>query len=467
MTGNMKDASNPSDNPEHRSIDVTPRQALPGDASTAHASRLPTMDKGYRRLGLGVLLLAFGGFGGWAATADLAVAVVAPGSVSVESFKKTVQHLEGGIAKKILVEDGDHVEAGDPLIVLNNTQALSRLQIARSQYLINRAAEVRLLAEQKGADSLTFPDELLESDSQRVEEVLAVQRALFAARRDALTGTLDALDEQVVQMREQIEGLEAMIGNNRSRMNSLAEEASDYRSLFKEGLGDNQRLRELERQILQYEGEIAQHRSEIARLKSQISENDVQKQVKRQEFQQEVGEQLREAQVSIADAEERIIALEDQVGRTTVVAPVSGTVVGLQIHTLGAVVKPGEPIMDVVPSGDGFVVEARIPDRDVDNIYRGQEAEIRFSAFNQRLSNVIEGEVVHVSADTFKDEATGTHYYKARIKVTEQGRRDMTDSMQLLAGMPAEVMIRTGERTFASYVAKPITDMLARAMREE
>lgn len=453
-----------ADDREKRSIDITPQQpALPASA----ASQLPTGDKKYRRLGAIILLVAFGGFGGWAATADLAVAVVAPGSVSVESFKKTIQHLEGGIVQKILVDDGDHVEAGDPLVVLDNTQALSQLQIARSQYLINRAAEVRLLAEQKGDGALSFPEELLDSDSQRVNEVLAVQKSLFQARRDALEGTLEALDEQVVQMREQIDGLQGMIANNQSRVNSLQQEASDYRSLFKEGLGDNQRLRELERQILQYKGEIAQNRSEIARLKSQISENKVQKQVKRQEFQKDVGEQLREAQANITDAEERVTALGDQVRRTTVIAPVSGTVVGLKVHTIGAVVRPGDPIMDVVPSGDGFVVEARIPDRDIDNIYPGQDAEIRFSAFNQRLSNVIKGEVVHVSADTFEDEATGTHYYKARVKVTEQGKNDMTDNMQLLAGMPAEVMIRTGERTFASYIAKPITDMLARAMREE
>nr|WP_072819421.1 HlyD family type I secretion periplasmic adaptor subunit [Halomonas ilicicola] len=444
-----------------------PGQTVTAASPTSQASRLPTGDRRYRRLGFGILMLAFGGFGGWAVTADLAVAVVAPGSVSVESFKKTVQHLEGGIVKKILVEDGDHVEAGDPLIVLSDTQALSQLQIARSQYLINRAAEVRLLAEQKGAESLSFPEALLESDSSRVNEVLAVQRALFTARRDALQGTLEALDEQVVQMREQIEGLEAMIRNSRSRMRSLQDEAADYRSLFKEGLGNNQRLRELEREILQYEGEIAQHRSEIARLKSRISENAVQKQLKRQEYQQEIGEQLRETQASVADAEERVTALSDQVERTTVMAPVSGTVVGLQVHTLGAVVQPGDPLLEVVPSNDGFVVEARIPDRDVDNVFRGQEAEIRFSAFNQRLSNVVEGKVIHVSADTFKDEATGTHYYKARIKVTERGMQKMTENMQLLAGMPAEVMIRTDERTFASYVAKPITDMLARAMREE
>ena len=449
-----------------RSIDITPpKQSTPDES--APASPLPTSGKGYLRLGLVILLIAFGGFGGWAASADLAVSVVAPGAVSVESFKKTIQHLEGGIVDEINVDDGDHVEAGDTLLVIDNTQARSQLAISRSQYLINRAAEIRLLAEQKDADTLTFPDELLESDAQRVKEVLAVQRALFQARRGALEGTLSALDEQMSQMREQIDGLQDVIDVNQERMNSLQQEAQDYRSLFKEGLGDNQRLRELERQALQFKGDIAQSRSRIAELKSQISENKVQKQVKLQEFQKEVGEQLREAQGNIADAEERITALSDQVKRTTVTAPVTGTVVGLKVHTVGAVIQPGDPIMEIVPSGDDFIVEARVPDRDIDNIYPGQYAEIRFSAFNQRLSNVIDGEVTNVSADSFEDEATGAKYYKARVKVTEDGKREMTENMQLLAGMPAEVMIRTGERTFASYMTKPITDMLARAMREE
>ncbi|MGO1344036.1 HlyD family type I secretion periplasmic adaptor subunit, partial [Chromohalobacter japonicus] len=347
------------------------------------------------------------------------------------------------------------------------TQAQSQLSIAKSQYLINRAAEVRLLAEQAGKETLEFPQELVEADTPRVQEVVGVQRALFAARRQAQQGTLEGLDEQIEQMRGQIDGLEQQIAINRQRISSLKEEAADFRSLFKEGLGDNQRLRELERQILEYQGQNAQHKSEIARLKSQISENKVQKQVKRQEYQKEIGEQLRQAQSQIADAEERITALSDQVKRTTITAPVSGTVVGMKVHTIGAVVRSGDPIMNVVPSNDGFVVEARVPDRDIDNIYKGQEAEIRFSAFNQRLTNVIKGEVANVSADTFEDEATGAKYYKARVRVTDAGREDMTDSMQLLAGMPAEVLIKTGERTFASYIAKPITDMLSRAMREE
>lgn len=453
-------------NVTHTEITARPVPRGDDDRDGDAGATLPVSDKGYRRLGLLIVLLCFGGFGGWALAANLAVAVVAPGAVSVASSKKTIEHFEGGIVSEIRVADGDHVDRGDTLMVLDNTQALSQLQIARSQYLINRASEVRLIAEQAGRQTLEFPDELRASDSARVEEVLAVQRGLFHARRQALQGSLEALDQQTQQLREQIAGLKALIDINRQRVASLGEEAEDFRSLYKEGLGNNQRVRELERQILQYRGEIAQHRAEIARLESQISENELQKQVRLQEFQQDVGEQLRQAQAQIADAEERIIALGDQVRRTTVTAPVSGTVVGLEVHTLGAVISPGDPIMDIVPSDDGFVVEARIADRDIDNIYPGQPAEIRFSAFNQRLSNVIEGEVAHVSADSFEDEATGARYYKARIRVTEEGRHEMTENMRLLAGMPAEVMIRTGERTFASYIVKPITDMLARAMQE-
>lgn len=454
---------------EHRgnrppSIDITPGpQTLEGE----YSEHLPTSDKGFRRLGMIILLLAFGGFGTWALTAKLAVAVVAPGSVSIESFKRTVQHLEGGIVREILVRDGDHVEAGDPLVVLSDTQARSQLDIARSQYLINRAMEIRLLAEQRGADTLSFPEELTESERDRVQEVLAVQRSLFAARSQSLESTLASLDEQTNQMQDQIEGLEARIDVNVRRIASLRDEAEDFRSLFREGLGDNQRLRELERQILQYEGEVASSRAEIARLKSQISENRVKQEMRRQEFQSDVGEQLRDAQSQIAEAEERITSLTDQVERTTITAPASGTVVGLKVHTEGAVIRSGDPVMDIVPSGDGFVVEARVPDRDIDNLYIGQSANIRFSAFNQRLTNEIDGEIIHLSADSFEDEATGQMYYKARVKVTEAGEQDMTEQMKLLSGMPAEVMIRTGERTFASYVAKPITDMLARAMREE
>lgn len=465
MNDNVNDKPTSGKMPTRQEIDVTPSGPAMLKGETVEG--LPTSDKGYRKLGYAILLVAFGGFGTWAATASLAIAVVAPGSVSMESFKRTVQHLEGGLVTQLMVQDGDHVEAGDPLVVLSDTQVRAQLEIARSQFLINRAMELRLLAEQQDAETLDTPNELNGIDDPRVQQVLAVQQSLFVARRQSLTSTLSSLDEQSNQMREQIEGLESRISVNRRRIASLGSEAEDFRSLYREGLGDNQRMRELERQILQYEGDNAEFRANIAQLRSQISENLMQKEIRQQEFQADIGEQLRQAQSQIAEAEERITSLSDQVTRTVVSAPVSGTVVGLQVHTIGAVLRAGDPIMDIVPSQDGFVVEARVPTRDIDNIFIGQHAEIRFSAFNQRLTNQIAGEVIHVSADSFEDEATGQEYYKARLRVTEEGQKDMTEQMRLLSGMPAEVMIRTGDRTFASYIAKPITDMLARALRED
>ncbi|WP_085919667.1 HlyD family type I secretion periplasmic adaptor subunit [Halomonas sp. CSM-2] len=430
-------------------------------------NELPLEDTRYRRLGVAILILAIGGFGSWSVFANLAVSVVAPGSVSVESFTKTIQHLEGGIVKSIQVEDGDHVEAGDVLIVLDDTQARSQLRVTRSDYLISRATEVRLLAELSDADTLRFPEELTSSDHPRVKEVLEVQQRLFVSRRDSLTGTLASLDEQIVQMNEQIDGLTNTQRINQQRINSLNGDVGNHRKLFQKGMISSQRMHELERESLEYQSINAQHASEVARLHSQISENALKKQVRLQEFQQQVGEALRQTQAEVADAEERLTALMDKVDRTEVLAPVSGTVVGLKVHTLGGVIRSGDPLLDIVPTDVGFIVEAKVPDHDVDHLYIGQPAEIRFSAFNQRLSNVIDGEVVHVSANSFEDEATRARYYKVRLRVTTEGQENMTETMKLLAGMPAEVMLRTGERSFSSYLAKPITDMLARAMRED
>ncbi len=428
---------------------------------------LPLEDKRYRRLGIAILVLAIGGFGSWSVFANLAVSVVAAGSVSVESYTKTIQHLEGGIVESIHVEDGDHVEAGDVLIVLDDTQVRSQLQIAHSDYLISRATEERLLAELSNAEALVFPEELTDSDHPRVQALLHVQRSLFGSRRESLTGTLGSLDEQIVQMHEQIEGLTASQAINQKRINSLNGDAANHRKLFQNGLVNSQRMRELERESLEYQSVNAQHAAEVARLHSQISENALQKQVRLQDFQQQVGEALRQTQAEVTDAAERLTALGDRVNRTHVLAPVAGTVVGLKVHTLGGVVRAGDPLLEIVPANDGFIVEARVPDHDIDQLYIGQSAEIRFSAFNQRLSNVISGEIIHVSANSFEDEATRARYYKARLRVTTEGQGDMTETMKLLAGMPAEVMIHTGERSFSSYLAKPISDMLARAIRED
>ncbi|APE32453.1 secretion protein HlyD [Halomonas aestuarii] len=428
---------------------------------------VPDNHRPYRRFGMLVLVLALGGFGGWAATANLAVAVVAPGHVTVESFRRSVQHLEGGIVRQILVADGDRVEAGQPLVVLDDTRVRTRLQMARTQYLDGRATALRLLAEQRGDDELRFSEELTHSDLPRVQEVLAVQQALFMARRQSQRGTLEALDEQAVQLQRQVEGLEEMVQIGERHAASLRTEVADLRKLFSKRMVGNQRLREVERDLLELSSEIASHRAEIARLGSRISESRVQHEITVQEYQGEIGEQLREAQTRATEAEEQIVDLMDQVGRTTVTAPVAGIVVERRVHSVGDVVRAGDPLLDIVPVNDSFLVEARVPDRDVNQLYVGQPAEIRFSAFNRRSTHVIAARVVFVSADSQVDEATGVRFYRVRLEVTDDGRQDMTDQMQLLSGMPAEAMIRTGERTFASYITKPITDMLARAIREE
>ncbi|GEK48970.1 HlyD family type I secretion periplasmic adaptor subunit [Bisbaumannia pacifica] len=429
--------------------------------------RVPVTYRRYLYIGLLVLLLALGGFGGWAFSASLAVAVVAPGQVAVESFRRSVQHLEGGIVGEILVADGDRVEAGQPLIVIDDARARSQLQIARTQYLVGRATELRLLAEQRGDETLTFPDALTGSDLSRVREMLSVQQALFAARRESLRGTLAALDSQAEQMQRQIAGLEEMVPLGERQLASLSGEANDLRDLFRRGMVGNQRLREVERDRLELAREVASYRAEIGRLGAQISETRVQREIRIQEFQRELGEQLREAQVQVAEAEERIASLADQVARTTVMAPVAGIVVERRVHSVGDVVRPGDPLLDIVPVDDSLLVEARVPDRDIDQLYPGQPAEIRFTAFNQRTTQVIAARVIFIDADSQVDEATGVRFYRVRLRVTEEGRDRMTEEMQLLSGMPAEVMIHTGERTFASYITKPITDMLARAIREE
>lgn len=438
--------------------------------STTASTSLPTSDLGARRAGIAIVLVAFGIFGGWAMLANLAVAVVATGTVSVESFKKTVQHLEGGIVSQINVDDGDHVEAGDVLMVLDATQARSQYAIARTSWFIASAQEARLMAEQQQLDQLEFPRALIDmaQEKARLQQVLDVQRSLFLSRRQALQGELDGLDEQNQQFREQIAGLQQTMSINGRRVGSLRDEADDYRALFREGLGNNQRVRELERQRMQLDADNASSKAEIAQLRSRISENRVRMETRRQSWQQEVGEALRQAQSEISDSAERMTALSDQIRRTELRSPVAGTVVGLETHTLGAVLEPGKPVMSIVPNAQGFLIDTRIAAQDIDNIHVGQPAEIRFSAFNQRRSRVVEGTLINVSADSFQDESTGESYYRGRVRVSEAGQESMSgEEMQLLSGMPAEVMLRTGEKTLMGYVMQPVTDMLARAMRQD
>ncbi|WP_240724803.1 HlyD family type I secretion periplasmic adaptor subunit [Onishia niordana] len=434
-------------------------------ATDIHDEGPPIGDRRHRGIGIGILLLLLVGFGGWAVSADLAVAVMAPGRVTAASFKKTVQHLEGGIVERIAVADGELVERGDTLITLDSTRIDGELEIARMQYWVNRATQVRLQAEQADQQRLNYPPALLDQEDRRLTQVLIVQRQLFLARRLRLQSALDALDEQIAQRRRQIEGHEALIDATEQQLASLRKDVKALGSLYQDGFGDNQRLHEMQRDILRYQGELDEHRADIARLRSKVGEYVLQKEVREQKHQETVSDQLREVQHQVADAKERLAMLRDQQRRLNISAPAAGRVVGLAVHTRGAVLDPGMRVLDIVPVGQDFVVKARVTDRDIDHVKIGQPAEVRFTAFNRRQSPLVEGEVQRVSADSFEDEASGEHYYKVRILLKPKALATLPADLSLRSGMPAEVRLQGGERTFASYLFKPVNDMLARAMR--
>ena len=428
---------------------------------------LRTTDRPERLLGLIILLGGLGGFLLWAAFAPIDSAAVAPGIVTVETSRKTVQHLEGGIVSEILVREGDRVEQGSVLMRLDDTESRAQLEIVRGQFLAKRAEEARLIAERNGDESVTFPPDLLEmQDDPRVAEAVTGQRRVFQARRQALTGEVNVLEQRVDQLKEQIRGLEALSASKSKRIKLYQEEISGLHKLFEKGLGDKSRLREWERLAAELEGERAEHQSSIAATRVQIGETELQIVQVQRRFMSEVVEQLRSVQTDLFDLRERIRALEKTLERTMIRAPQSGSVVGMRIHTVGGVLRTGDPILDIIPEDEPLIVEAQVEPNDINRVAPGLEADIRFSAFNTRTTPTVPGVVQTVSADRLTDQKTGMPYYLARIQVTEDGMATLR-GLTLLPGMPADVMIKTGERTFFEYLIRPVTDRLALGLKEE
>lgn len=418
-------------------------------------------------MGLLVLLVALGGFGFWAAVAPIDSAAVAPGVVTVESARKTVQHLEGGIVSEILVREGDKVEPGAILLRLDDTEARAQLEIVRSKFLALRAEEARLMAERDELAAIQFPEDLLEEGSDpRVTEALSGQRRVFQARRQAMTGEVAVLEQRVDQLEQQIEGLEALVQSKERRIALHQEEIDGLLKLFDKGLGDKSRLRESERLVAELEGERAEHQSAIAAARIQIGETELQIVQVNRHFMSEVVEELRRVQTELSDLRERIRALGNTLARTEVRAPVGGDVVAMKIHTVGGVLRPGDAILDVIPQGEPLIVEAQVQPNDIDRVFPGLEANIRFSAFSATTTPEVPGTVLTVSADRLTDQQSGMPYFLARIQVTPEGM-DALRGLTLLPGMPADVMIKTGERTFFEYLMRPIVDRIVLSFRED
>ena len=417
-----------------------------------------------RRAGLIVAFLVFGVFGVWAATAPLDGAAHAQGSVTVRSYKKTIQHLEGGMISQIYVQNGDYVDAGDPLIALDGTQSLAQLEITTTQFTAIAALEARLLAERDGLDEVHFPP-TLDTSNANVRSEIAAQEQIFAARKASREGSIAVLEQRIEQLRSRVTGLKAVRESKQELAASFGEELADTRILLEQGFSDKLRLRDLERNHAVYQGEAAELLSTIASTEMQIGETQLQILQTENEFRSEVVAQLSEAQTRLKDLRERVTALTDVVNRTIIRAPESGIVSGMQYHTEGGVVGPGAPIAEVVPQGDELIIEARVSLVDIDRVQVGQVASIRFSSFGNRTPNLY-GTVLSVSADAMSDQRTAMPYYLARVSVNPESM-DALGSLTLVPGMPAEVLIASGERTFLQYVMKPFSNALARSLIED
>lgn len=447
-------------NPDNLPALHAQRAAVPG----SYVAEVETSLDAPRRIGTLMLLAVFGGFGLWATLAPIEGAAHAPGTVTVRSYKKVIQHLEGGMIRDIRVQNGDHVALNDILLILDDTQAQAQLEINNAQFLAFTALEARLVAERDGTDSITFPTSLPPGDASARAEMDA-QTHIFEARKASLEGSTALLEQRIEQLRSRLIGLEAMRQSKEELAASFGAELADVRILLEEGFADKLRLRELERNHSVYKGEAAEMVATLSSTEMQIGETRLQILQIENEMRSEVVSQLGETQTRLKDSRERMTALNDIAERTVIRAPVAGVVAGMQYHTVGGVIGPGAPIAEVVPQSDELVIESRVSVGDIDRVTAGQQVTIRFSSFSSSVPTIF-GTVLSVSADAMADQTTGMPFYLARVAVTEEGMQDL-GNLALVPGMPAEVFIASGSRTFLQYVMKPFSNALARSLRED
>ena len=412
--------------------------------------------------GLVVVFSLLAIFGGWMAFAPLAESSVAVGKVSADLDKKTLQHLEGGVIENIHVKDGDLVKKGDLLLKLKDIHIRSQLDIYKTQQSDALALYSRLVAQRDNLDKVIYPTEL------KNQSIIKEQNSIFFETKKSIEDEKVISGNRVVQLENQINGLKSLVEAKKIRINSISEEILEWEELYKQKLVDKLRIRELSREKNMIEGDLAQTDSEISKLSESISEIKNQQLLREKEFRKEVLNKLVEAKSLLFDLKSKITSVEDTLQRTRIISPIDGTVVGLNLHTIGGVVSPGRDILQIIPKKSKLIVVAQVQIADIDKVKVGLMADIRFSAFNLKNAHVIEGEVIHVSADSFLDEVSGMPYYEAKIEVTEKGREDLKGyGFELLSGMPAEVMIKITDRTVLSYLVKPFTDMLSRSFNEE
>lgn len=427
---------------------------------------LVTNDMPIRALGMAVVIGTVGILGVWSYLAPIDSAASASGFVAVKSHSKTVQHLDGGIVKELIAKDGDIVNVGDVLLVLDGTEIKAQLEILRGQQITLAAQVARLNAERDRSGSVSYPKEVQNLNDARVIEARQGENQIFNARKNAHDGEVSVLNQRISQLNSRIEGLQGQKASKLQLKTSYTEEARDLKELLAEGFADKQRLRDMERSLTATAGEISSLSSEIASSEMQIGETRLQIMQIQKQFQEEVADKLGEVQAQLYDINQRLTATTDKVNRIQIKSPAAGRVMGMSIYTVGGVITPGRPILDIVPQGEDLIIDARVSPMDIDRVHVGLVAEVRFSAFKQALVPKTEGKLIGLSADKITDERTGQPYYSAKIELTPESYVKLGD-MELLPGMPADVLINTGERTVFEYLMQPITNAFARAFIED
>ncbi len=430
----------------------------------------PALHSIQRYMIVGMVIVGFVtfGIGGWAATSELTGAIIGQGVLVVDSSVKKVQHPTGGIVGELRVREGDKVLAGDILLRLDETQTLANATIVSKSFDELVARQARLEAERDNADQITFPKLLLERTRDPASEAaraIAAERSLFDLRRQARGGQKAQLKERSAQLQEEIKGYLGQAEAKQREVDFVHKELEGVRTLFEKRLVPMNRLTALERDTARLEGERSQLSGMTAQAKGKIAEIELQIIQIDQDLRTEVGKDLIETRSKISELAERKTAAVDQLYRIDIRAPQSGRVHQLTVHTVGGVISPGEQIMLIVPDADALAVEVKIAPRDIDQVYVGQAASMRFAAFDQKTTPEIEGEVSLVSADLVQEQRTGMSYYTARVLLNPEEVARLGNA-KLLPGMPVDVFIKTLGRTALSYLIKPLRDQAERAFKE-
>ena len=435
------------------------------------AGEMDTDENRVIRFGMITLWCGLGGFLLWAALAPLDEGVPGMGVVGVESKRKTVQHLRGGIVQEILVRDGDLVEENAPLIRLNDTEVKAQYDIAQGQYAQVQAMTSRLLAERDNAASVKFPQTLLDAakSDTRAADAVQAQSRLFAARRAVLDSEMGAIDESIRGLNEQIAGLSSLEVGKKTQIDLINKELDSYRSLVEEGFVPRNKIYDLERVVADLSGTRGSDLAQVGRAQAAISEMRLRRIQRQQDFRREVEAHLSDAQREESSLQDKLKALSEEYERAVIRAPIAGHVVGMEVNTVGGVIRGSERLLDIVPQGDVLLVEAQLPVNLINKVQVGQLANIHFQIILAGGSApTIEGKLIQVSADRITEPRTGHPYYAARIEITPKGEADMRKYKIIpQPGMQTDVVVLTGERTFLQYLVKPLTSRLALGMKEQ